>query len=187
MRLSHQMEAGNISIKDFLLAAGGTIGENLRHDDENSSSNNEEEEDDLGPPVARNPPVDSKRFEEFVDNELNDEISDLDLSDDDDADPDFQLIEREMGAEEPSSSDDENEDNNSISQNLTESVTSRPSTSDSQSTEPAEPLQTKRASRTRRSFDQATGSRNTRDSIAQDGRRFQRKVPAQYGRRFQRQ
>ncbi|RZF32101.1 hypothetical protein LSTR_LSTR003964 [Laodelphax striatellus] len=97
---------------------------------------------------------DSKRFEEFVDNELNDEISDLDLSDDDDADPDFQLIDRGMGAEEPSSSDDENEDDNSMSQNLTESVTSQPSSSDSRPTETAEPLQ--RASRTRR---------NTRDSI----------------------
>ncbi|XP_039294855.1 uncharacterized protein LOC111062860 isoform X2 [Nilaparvata lugens] len=52
------MEAGNINIKDFLLAAAGTIGENLRHYDDNSSSNNEEEEEDLGPPVARIPPVD---------------------------------------------------------------------------------------------------------------------------------
>ncbi|XP_046688337.1 uncharacterized protein LOC124374084 [Homalodisca vitripennis] len=48
----------------------------------------------------------SSRFEDFVDNELNGDVSDLEISDDEDADPDFEPEEPIQQAQEETSEDD---------------------------------------------------------------------------------
>lgn len=51
--------------------------------------------------------ADSRYFEEFVDNEFNGDVSELDISDDEDADPNYQIEEALERVQ--SSSDDDSE------------------------------------------------------------------------------